>query len=57
MSYTVPANTRIGHIHLKVSDIDKSLAFYGGLLGFQIMQRFVPPQLLFQPAGIIITLV
>ncbi len=40
MSYTVPANTRIGHIHLKVSDIDKALAFYQGLLGFEIMQRY-----------------
>src|SRR3978361_280143 len=40
MSYIVPANTRIGHIHLKVSDLDKSLAFYRDLLGFQIMQRY-----------------
>ena len=40
MSYTVPDNTRIGHIHLKVSDLDKALAFYRGLLGFEIMQRF-----------------
>jgi catechol 2,3-dioxygenase len=40
MSYTVPAGTRIGHVHLKVSDIDKSLAFYQGLLGFEIMQRY-----------------
>ena len=39
MAYTVPANTRIGHIHLKVSDLDKALAFYQGLLGFEIMQR------------------
>jgi catechol 2,3-dioxygenase len=39
MSYTVPANTRIGHIHLKVSDLDKALLFYRGLLGFEIMQR------------------
>jgi catechol 2,3-dioxygenase len=40
MSYTVPDNTRIGHIHLKVSDLDNALAFYRGLLGFEIMQRF-----------------
>ena len=40
MSYTVPDNTRIGHIHLKVSDLDKALLFYRGLLGFEIMQRF-----------------
>lgn len=40
MSYTVPANTRIGHVHLKVSDLDKALAFYHDLLGFEIMQRY-----------------
>ena len=40
MSYTVPDNTRIGHSHLKVSDLDKALLFYRGLLGFEIMQRF-----------------
>jgi catechol 2,3-dioxygenase len=36
MSYTIPAQTRIGHVHLKVSDIDKALAFYKDLLGFEI---------------------
>jgi catechol 2,3-dioxygenase len=40
MSYTIPPGTRIGHVHLKVSDLDKALAFYQGLLGFQIMQRY-----------------
>jgi catechol 2,3-dioxygenase len=40
MSYVVPANTRIGHIHLKVSDLDKALAFYHDLLGFQITQWY-----------------
>ena len=40
MNYTVPAGTRIGHVHLKVSDIDKALSFYQGLLGFHIMQRY-----------------
>src|SRR5207342_3349992 len=40
MSYEVPAGTRIGHVHLKVSDIDKALAFYQGLLGFTITQRY-----------------
>ena len=38
--YKVPSGTRIGHVHLKVSDLDKSLAFYQGLLGFEIMQRY-----------------
>lgn len=40
MSYVIPPTTRIGHIHLKVSDIDKALAFYKDLLGFQITQRY-----------------
>ena len=40
MDYKVPAETRIGHVHLKVSDLDKALAFYHGLLGFEIMQRY-----------------
>ncbi len=40
MSYTVPANTRIGHIHLKVSDLDRALAFYKDLLGFEITKRY-----------------
>jgi catechol 2,3-dioxygenase len=32
--------TRIGHVHLKVADIERSLAFYCGVLGFELMQRF-----------------
>ncbi len=34
-----PAVT-IGHVHLKVSDIERSLEFYCGVLGFQLMQRY-----------------
>ena len=40
MNYTVPTGTRIGHVHLKVSDIEKALSFYKDLLGFQITQRY-----------------
>lgn len=40
MNYVVPPSTRIGHAHLKVSDIGRALAFYHGILGFQIMQRY-----------------
>lgn len=32
--------TRIGHVHLKVSDLERSLAFYCGVLGFELMQRY-----------------
>ncbi|MES2807940.1 MAG: VOC family protein [Bacteroidota bacterium] len=38
--YKIPAQTRIGHVHLKVSDIQKSLDFYCGLLGFEVMQMY-----------------
>ncbi len=40
MSYTIPAQTQIGHIHLKVSDLDKALSFYQDLLGFELKQKF-----------------
>ncbi len=40
MSYTIPPQTRIGHIHLKVSDLDKALSFYHNFLGFEITQRY-----------------
>jgi catechol 2,3-dioxygenase len=32
--------TRIGHVHLKVADLDRALAFYHGVLGFEITQRW-----------------
>ena len=31
---------RIGHVHLKVADLDRSLGFYCGVLGFELTQRF-----------------
>ena len=36
----VVAGTRIGHVHLKVADLDRALGFYCGVLGFEIMQRY-----------------
>lgn len=38
--YTVPAQTRIGHVHLKVADLDRALAFYCDLLGFELMLMY-----------------
>lgn len=35
----VDAGTRIGHVHLKVADLERALAFYHGVLGFDITQR------------------
>lgn len=40
MTYIVPPQTHIGHVHLKVADIDRSLAFYRDILGFEITQRY-----------------
>jgi catechol 2,3-dioxygenase len=31
---------RIGHVHLKVADLERSIAFYCGVLGFQLTQRY-----------------
>ena len=36
---TIDPGADIGHVHLKVSDIDRALAFYQGVLGFELMQR------------------
>jgi catechol 2,3-dioxygenase len=38
--YKIPAQTRIGHVHLKVSDLQRSLDFYCGLLGFEKMATY-----------------
>jgi catechol 2,3-dioxygenase len=35
----VHPQTRIGHVHLKVADLDRALAFYGDILGFELTQR------------------
>lgn len=40
MGYTVPAGTRIGHVHLKVADLERSLRFYRDLLGFELQQYY-----------------
>ncbi len=36
----IDAGTRIGHVHLKVADLERALAFYCGVLGFELQQRF-----------------
>ncbi len=36
----IDVNVRIGHVHLKVADLDRALAFYCGVLGFELKQRF-----------------
>lgn len=36
----VNSGTRIGHVHLKVSDLERALAFYAGVPGFRVTQRY-----------------
>jgi catechol 2,3-dioxygenase len=36
----VDRQVRIGHVHLKVADLERALQFYCGVLGFELMQRF-----------------
>jgi catechol 2,3-dioxygenase len=36
------SGTRIGHVHLKVSDLDRSIAFYRDVLGLEVQQRYGP---------------
>ena len=44
------AGARIGHVHLKVADLDRALGFYCGVLGFELMQR-LPSGAAFVSAG------
>jgi catechol 2,3-dioxygenase len=39
MSEPIDPRVHIGHVHLKVADIDRSLAFYTGVLGFELKVR------------------
>jgi catechol 2,3-dioxygenase len=39
-SRPIDPGVRIGHVHLKVADLERSLAFYCGVLGFELMQRY-----------------
>ena len=49
------AGTRIGHVHLKVADLDRALGFYCGVLGFELQQRMGsgagPTRLLYPDSG------
>lgn len=38
--FSIPKQTRIGHVHLKVANLERSLDFYCGLLGFELMVRY-----------------
>jgi catechol 2,3-dioxygenase len=48
-SKTIDPGVQIGHVHLKVADLDRALAFYVGVLGFTVTQRW--PGAAFMAAG------
>lgn len=48
--HPAPPETRVGHVHLKVADLDRAIAFYSDVLGFELMQRY-GPQAAFLGAG------
>ena len=39
MGKTIHTGTRIGHVHLRVADLERSIGFYHGVLGFEVTQR------------------
>ena len=40
MTQPLDPQARIGHVHLKVADLDRAIAFYSGVLGFSVTQRY-----------------
>ena len=40
MANTIDPDVRIGHVHLKVANLDRALAFYRDVLGFELTQRY-----------------
>lgn len=50
MSAPIHPAARVGHVHLKVADLDRAIAFYSGVLGFGLTQRY-GPQAAFLSAG------
>ena len=40
MSYSIDSGARIGHVHLKVADLDRAIAFYCEILGFEVQQKY-----------------
>ena len=49
--HSIPAETRIGHIHLQVSELRDIEAFYSGVLGFDVMVRSYPGALFVSAGG------
>ena len=51
MTDPVHPATRIGHVHLKVSDLERAIGFYSGVLGFEVMQYYSGGRAAFLSAG------
>ena len=51
MTAPVHPATRIGHVHLKVSDLERAIGFYSGVLGFELMQYYAGGRAAFLSAG------
>lgn len=51
MAYQAPEGTTIGHVHLKVADLDRALAFWQGILGFAVTQRYGPGAVFLSAGG------
>ncbi|HTY06396.1 MAG TPA: VOC family protein [Gemmatimonadales bacterium] len=47
---TIDPRTRIGHVHLTVADLERALAFYRDVLGFEVTARY-GPEAVFLSAG------
>ena len=50
MTKPIHPDVRIGHVHLRVADLDRAIDFYSGVLGFELQQRY-GPQAAFLSAG------
>ncbi|HHS88979.1 MAG TPA: glyoxalase [Rhodobacteraceae bacterium] len=50
MPYTTHPETRIGHVHLRVADLNRAIEFYRDVMGFELQQRFAD-QAAFLSAG------
>lgn len=52
---TIHPEARIGHVHLKVADLERALRFYRDVLGFEVTQRFGNSAAFLSAAGITTT--
>ena len=51
MTNPVHPATRIGHVHLKVADLERAIGFYSGVLGFEVQQYYSRGRAAFLSAG------